>query len=89
MVERRYDPTSGEEAQSVRTARPLEPGYDLSESGIEHQGTPSPNRADSILVLGILSLFVCWPVGIVAWIMANSDLREIREGLIPLKPGIR
>ncbi len=39
-----------------------------------------PNRADSILVLGILSLFMCGPVGIIAWIMANSDLREIRAG---------
>ena len=80
MTDKNHDPQWGDEAQSVITPRPLEPGYGLSESGIEHQGSPSPNRADSILVLGILSLFVCWPVGIVAWIMANSDLRDIRAG---------
>jgi hypothetical protein len=32
-------------------------------------------------VLGILSLvFTCFPLGIVAWVMGNSDIREIDAG---------
>jgi len=35
-----------------------------------------------VLILGILSLFLCGPLGIVAWILANSELRQIRAGLV-------
>jgi hypothetical protein len=31
-------------------------------------------------MLGVLSLFLCGPLGIVAWLMANSDLRKMAEG---------
>jgi len=33
-------------------------------------------------VLGILSLIVCGPLGIAAWIMGNNDLREIDSGVM-------
>ena len=39
-----------------------------------------PHRGTLILVLGILSLLVCAPLGIFAWIMGNSDLREMDSG---------
>ena len=39
-----------------------------------------PHRGTLILVFGILSLIVCAPLGIAAWIMGNSDLREIDSG---------
>jgi hypothetical protein len=40
-----------------------------------------PHRGTAVLTLGILSLLVCWPVlGPIAWIMGNSDLKEIRAG---------
>ncbi len=39
-----------------------------------------PHRGTLILVLGILSLIVCGPLGIAAWIMGNGDLREIDAG---------
>ena len=39
-----------------------------------------PHRGTLILVLGILSLVVCGPVGIAAWIMGNTDLKEIDAG---------
>lgn len=42
----------------------------------------SSNRSDLILVLGALSLFLCGPLGILAWIMAQADLRKIRQGRI-------
>jgi len=39
-----------------------------------------PHRGTLILVLGILSLIVCQPVGIAAWIMGNADLKQIAAG---------
>jgi len=39
-----------------------------------------PHRGSLIIVLGIIALVVCAPVGIAAWIMGNNDLREIRAG---------
>ena len=33
-----------------------------------------------ILVFGILGLIVCFPFGIAAWVMGNSDLRAMRAG---------
>ncbi|MDG2022410.1 MAG: DUF4190 domain-containing protein [Phycisphaerales bacterium] len=39
-----------------------------------------PDRGSLILVLGILSLVVCAPLGIAAFVMGRSDLREIDAG---------
>jgi hypothetical protein len=39
-----------------------------------------PHRGTLILILGILSLVVCGPLGIAAWIMGNGDLKEIDAG---------
>ena len=39
-----------------------------------------PHRGTLILVLGILGLVVCMPCGIVAWVMANGDLKKMGEG---------
>jgi len=39
-----------------------------------------PHRGTLILVLGILSLVVCQPLGIAAWIMGNGDLKQIDAG---------
>ena len=41
-----------------------------------------PHRGTLILVLGILSIVVCGPLGIVAWILGNTDLREMDGGLM-------
>jgi hypothetical protein len=41
-----------------------------------------PHRGTLILVLGILGIVVCGPLGIVAWIMGNTDLKEIDGGLM-------
>ena len=41
----------------------------------------NPDRSAIILVLGVLSLVICAPVGIAAWVMGASDLREIDAGL--------
>jgi len=63
---------------------PIEPGSDLTLP-------PNPtatrsyeaDRSGLILFLGILSLFMRGPVGLAAWIMATSDLRKVRKGLLP------
>lgn len=39
-----------------------------------------PHRGTLILVLGILSLIFCAPLGVVAWIMGNADLKAMAAG---------
>ena len=39
-----------------------------------------PHRAVLILVFSILSWVVCVIFGIVAWVLANTDLRAMEEG---------
>jgi hypothetical protein len=39
-----------------------------------------PHRGTLILVLGILGLVICGPLGIVAWVMGSGDLKEIDAG---------
>jgi len=41
-----------------------------------------PHRATTVLVLGILSIVACQPLGIAAWVMGNNDLREMDGGLM-------
>ena len=38
------------------------------------------HRGILILVLGILGLVICGPLGIVAWVMGSGDLKEIDAG---------
>ena len=40
----------------------------------------TPHRGTLILVLGILSLIICYPLGIVAWVMGNADMKAIAAG---------
>jgi len=39
-----------------------------------------PHRGTLILVLGILSLVVCSPLGIAAWVMGSGDLKQMDAG---------
>ena len=39
-----------------------------------------PHRGVMILVFAILSWFLCVIFGVVAWVLANSDLRAMEEG---------
>jgi hypothetical protein len=39
-----------------------------------------PHRGTLILVLGILGLIVCMPLGIAAWVMGSADLKEMDAG---------
>jgi hypothetical protein len=39
-----------------------------------------PHRGTLILVFGILSLLVCAPLGIAAWVMGSGDLKEMDTG---------
>jgi hypothetical protein len=39
-----------------------------------------PHRGTLVLVLGILSLVICAPLGIAAWIMGNGDLKQMDAG---------
>jgi hypothetical protein len=39
-----------------------------------------PHRGTVILVLGILGIVVCAPLGIAAWVMGSGDLKEMDAG---------
>ncbi len=39
-----------------------------------------PHRGGAVLALGILGLLVCFVLGIIAWVMGKSDLREMDAG---------
>lgn len=41
-----------------------------------------PHRGTLILVLGILGLVICAPLGIAAWVMGNGDLKLMDSGTI-------
>jgi len=50
---------------------------------------PKPDQSGLVLAFGILSWFICPIFGIVAWIMGNSGLRDIRLGLVdPANKGL-
>ncbi|HTY21886.1 MAG TPA: hypothetical protein VMC85_02070 [Desulfomonilaceae bacterium] len=69
--------------QPAGSYEPIKPGSDLSRPvNSAADGKNQSDRSNLILFLGILSLFMCGPVGIAAWIMAGSDLRKIRKGLM-------
>ena len=44
------------------------------------RGRLAPHRGTLILVLGIVGLVACPPVGIAAWMMGKTDLAAIRAG---------
>ena len=51
------------------------------EAPVTGSGAPlKPHRGVVILVLGILGLVVCFICGIIAWVMANTDQREMEAG---------
>ena len=59
--------------------------YDEYEDEERHRGRRGrrrydPERGTLILVLGIISVTVCAPAGIAAWIMGKHDLEEMRAG---------
>jgi hypothetical protein len=39
-----------------------------------------PHRGTVVLVLGILGLVCCFICGIIAWVMGNTDLRDMDAG---------
>ena len=41
---------------------------------------PENSQSTTILVLGILGLLCCGPLGIVAWVMGNNEIQAIDAG---------
>jgi len=67
----------------IPAADPIEPGAATGMPLPPPPGRTSESRSGLVLFLGLLSLFMCGPLGIVAWIMASGELRRIREGKLP------
>ncbi len=68
-VRRRDDDDEGDDEMDDRPSRRRRRGRPMQ-----------PHRGTLILVLGILSLVVFQPLGIFAWIMGNTDLKEMDAG---------
>ncbi len=45
-----------------------------------HGSHRNAHRGGLILAFGIIGFLVCFPFGIAAWVMGNSDLREMAAG---------
>ena len=48
--------------------------------GGEPSGQVESHRGAVVLVLGILGLIVCPIIGIIAWVMGNTDLQKMQAG---------
>ncbi|MGO9571471.1 MAG: hypothetical protein ACLP5H_28445 [Desulfomonilaceae bacterium] len=87
--DKRVDPSSDDHGLSSAPA-PID-SSPVSVGHGPHIETPpnlQSNHADLVLLLGIVSLFMCGPLGVIAWITGSSDLKKIRKGLMsPRKIG--
>jgi hypothetical protein len=61
--------------------QPIVPGRSPIEN-LGHEGSQQlqRNHAELVLVLGIISLFMCGPLGVAAWVLGASELKKIRRG---------
>jgi hypothetical protein len=57
-----------------------QPPVTPAESQPPTQAPLKPHRGVVVLVLGILGIIPCFICGIIAWVMANSDLKEMDAG---------
>lgn len=69
-------PAPGRADESVRNRG----GDARHDEGYRRSANLAAHRGTLILILGILGLVAFGPLGIVAWVLGNSDLKEIREG---------
>ena len=46
----------------------------------EQAAYPEKSQATTILVLGILGILCCGPLGVVAWVMGNNEVQAIDGG---------
>ena len=51
----------------------------------QQQAHLAPHRGVLILVFGVLSLVVCAPLGIAAWLMGQGDLKKMKLGMMDLE----
>jgi ferric-dicitrate binding protein FerR (iron transport regulator) len=83
------DPTPEEPLSAVaRERRNYDRDYDEDDEEQEQEQYErprrrrrrQPHRGSTILVLGILGLVLCVPLGIAAWVMGTSDLAAMSRG---------
>lgn len=62
---------------------PVQPGYPPPPPGYPPYGMPmEPARGGLILALGILGFIFCPLCGLAAWVMGNTDLQKINQGMM-------
>lgn len=67
------------------TPQPAHPAGPGAYGGAYPQGRRRhlrPHRGSAVLTLGILGLVVCGICGIIAWVMGNTDMAQIRAGIM-------
>jgi len=62
------------------TDSPQGPIETVEAGPVPQQQQLTPHRGTLVLVLGILGIVCCFICGIVAWVFANTDLREMDAG---------
>lgn len=66
--------------QNPQPHQPYGPGF--QNAPYYRPGYTRPSNASTILVLGIVSLVVCAPLGISAWIMGKTTLSQMDQGVM-------
>jgi len=56
----------------------------FNEPSRQNQIIRKPHRSGTILALGIIGFFVCGPLCVAAWVMGDSDLREMDAGIMDI-----
>jgi hypothetical protein len=69
-----------EAGEPVRRRRPRPAEDDDYDDDDRPRRRGRPHRGGLILTFGILSLLLCAPLGIFAWVMGNNDLAEMKRG---------
>jgi predicted Zn finger-like uncharacterized protein len=81
-----FEEVPEDEPRPTKSRRPAPPDDDDDELDDYGERRPrrrwrQPHRGTMILVFGILSLVIqCFPLGIAAWVMGNTDLAAMRRG---------
>lgn len=81
-----FEEVSEEEERPRPKRRPVSAEEEDDDEGEYEERRPrrrrsrQPHRGTAVLILGILSLVMCAPLGIAAWVMGNNDLAAMRRG---------
>jgi hypothetical protein len=77
---RQFDPVPPTAAYPGPAAYPGRPPYPAQGYPGQWPAYPEPSQAVLALVLGIIGLFVVWPVAPFAWVIGRKEVRAVDDG---------